>query len=328
MQRRSLLATLFGTILALGLGTVAATVVAQQAYPNKQIRFVVPFAAGGGGDAVARLLAQRLGEQIGDSVAVENKAGAGGIIGSSFVLKSPPDGYTVLNMSSTYAIQAAIGKNLNFDPIKDMQPIIMVSRDPVVMIVRTNSPLNDAKELIAAAKAKPGKLTHGSAGIGSIAHLGTEELAFLMGISLVHVPYKGSSQAFSDLLGGNVDMMLTSATFASPYIKSGRVKAIGIAGKERMPNLPDVKTFEEQGIKGYNVVDWKAVAGPKGMPADAVKFLNTELNKVLQHKSVTDRFSAEGTTSVGGTPEHLLQTIVSDIDRWKRVIKEANIKFE
>jgi tripartite-type tricarboxylate transporter receptor subunit TctC len=328
MHRRTLLACVLHTALALGITTLSPSAVAQQAYPNKQIRFVVPFAAGGGGDAVARLLAQRLGEQIGDSVAVENKAGAGGIIGSSFVLKSPPDGYTVLNMSSTYAIQAAIGKNLNFDPIKDMQPIIMVSRDPVVMIVRTNSPLNDAKELIAAAKAKPGKLTHGSAGIGSIAHLGTEELAFLMGISLVHVPYKGSSQAFSDLLGGNVDMMLTSATFASPYIKSGRVKAIGIAGKERMPNLPDVKTFEEQGIKGYNVVDWKAVAGPKGMPADAVKFLNTELNKVLQHKSVTDRFSAEGTTSVGGTPEYLLQTIVSDIDRWKRVIKEANIKFE
>lgn len=328
MHRRTLLTRAFQTALALGVITLPSTLVAQQAYPNKQIRFVVPFAAGGGGDAVARLLAQRLGEQIGDSVAVENKAGAGGIIGSSFVLKSPPDGYTVLNMSSTYAIQAAIGKNLNFDPIKDMQPIIMVSRDPVVMIVRTNSPLNDAKELIAAAKAKPGKLTHGSAGIGSIAHLGTEELAFLMGISLVHVPYKGSSQAFSDLLGGNVDMMLTSATFASPYIKSGRVKAIGIAGKERMPNLPDVRTFEEQGIKGYDVVDWKAVAGPKGMPAEAVKFLNTELNKVLQHKSVTDRFSAEGTTSVGGTPEHLLQTIMSDIDRWKRVIKEANIKFE
>jgi tripartite-type tricarboxylate transporter receptor subunit TctC len=209
-----------------------------------------------------------------------------------------------------------------------MQPIIMVSRDPVVMIVRTTSPLNNVKDLTAAAKASPSKLTHGSAGIGSIAHLGTEELAFLMGISLVHVPYKGSSQAFSDLLGGNVDMMLTSATFASPYIKSGRVKAIGIAGKERMPNLPDVRTFEEQGIKGYDVVDWKAVAGPKGMPAEAVKFLNTELNKVLQHKSVTDRFSAEGTTSVGGTPEHLLQTIMSDIDRWKRVIKEANIKFE
>ncbi len=328
MDRRTLLTRAFQTALSLGVITLPSSLVAQQAYPNKQIRFIVPFAAGGGGDAVARLLAQRLGEQIGESVAVENKAGAGGIIGSSFVLKSPPDGYTVLNMSSTYAIQAAIGKNLNFDPIKDMQPIIMVSRDPVVMIVRTTSPLNNAKDLIAAAKASPGKLTHGSAGIGSIAHLGTEELAFMMGISLVHVPYKGSSQAFSDLLGGNVDMMLTSATFASPYLKSGRVKALGIAGKERMPNLPDVPTFEEQGIKGYDVVDWKAVAGPKGMPAEAVKFLNAELNKVLQHKSVTDRFSAEGTTSVGGTPDHLLQIIVSDIDRWKRVIKEANIKFE
>lgn len=328
MHRRTLLACALHTALVLSVTTLPSAVVAQQAYPNKQIRFIVPFAAGGGGDAVARLLAQRLGEQIGDAVAVENKAGAGGIIGSSFVLKSPPDGYTVLNMSSTYAIQAAIGKNLNFDPINDMQPIIMVSRDPVVMIVRTASPLNNAKDLAAAAKAAPGKLTHGSAGIGSIAHLGTEELAFMMGVSLVHVPYKGSSQAFSDLLGGNVDMMLTSATFASPYIKSGRVKALGIAGKARMPNLPDVPTFEEQGIKGYDVVDWKAVAGPKGMPADAVKFLNTELNKVLQHKSVTDRFSSEGTTSIGGTPDHLLQTIVSDIDRWKRVIKEANIKFE
>lgn len=328
MHRRTLLACVLHTALALGVTTLPSAVLAQQAYPNKQIRFIVPFAAGGGGDAVARLLAQRLGEQIGEAVAVENKVGAGGIIGSSFVLKSPPDGYTVLNMSSTYAIQAAIGKNLNFDPIKDMQPIIMISRDPVVMIVRTTSPLNNVKDLIAAAKASPNKLTHGSAGVGSIAHLGTEELAFLMGVSLVHVPYKGSSQAFGDLIGGSVDMMLTSATFASPYIKSGRVKALGIAGKERMPNLPDVPTFEEQGIKGYDVVDWKAVAGPKGMPADAVKFLNVELNKVLQHKSVTDRFSAEGTTSVGGTPEHLLQTIVSDIDRWKRVIKDANIKFE
>lgn len=328
MHRRTLLAYALHTALALGVTTLPSAVLAQQAYPNKQIRFIVPFAAGGGGDAVARLLAQRLGEQIGEAVAVENKVGAGGIIGSSFVLKSPPDGYTVLNMSSTYAIQAAIGKNLNFDPIKDMQPIIMISRDPVVMIVRTTSPLNNVKDLIAAAKASPNKLTHGSAGVGSIAHLGTEELAFLMGVSLVHIPYKGSSQAFGDLIGGSVDMMLTSATFASPYIKSGRVKALGIAGKERMPNLPDVPTFEEQGIKGYDVVDWKAVAGPKGMPADAVKFLNVELNKVLQHKSVTDRFSAEGTTSVGGTPEHLLQTIVSDIDRWKRVIKDANIKFE
>jgi len=288
---------------------------------------VVPFAAGGGGDAIARLLAQRLSEQINDVVVVENKAGAGGIIGSSFVLKSPPDGYTVLNMSSTYAIQAAIGKNLNFDPVKDMQPIIMVSRDPVILVVRANSPLNNVDDLKAAALKNPGKMTHGSAGIGSLAHLGTEELIYLMGIRLAHIPYKGSSQAYNDLLGGNVDMMLTSSTFAAPQIKGGRIKAIGIAGTKRLESLSDVKTFEEQGVKGYNVVDWKAVAGPQGMPQEAVIFLNRELNKVLKHKAVQERFDSEGTTAVGGTPDDLMRTIVSDIERWQRVIEIAQVKF-
>lgn len=323
MNRRDFI----GSSIATSLALCSSSVFAQKAYPNKQIRFVVPFAAGGGGDAIARMLAQRLSEQINDVVAVENKAGAGGIIGSSFVLKSPPDGYTVLNMSSTYAIQAAIGKNLNFDPVKDMQPIIMVSRDPAILVVRANSPLNNAKDLEAAAKKNPGKLTHGSAGIGSLAHLGTEELAHLMGISLAHVPYKGSSQAYNDLLGGNVDMMLTSSTFAAPQIKGGRIKAIGIAGSRRLASLPDVMTFEEQGIKGYNVVDWKAVAGPKGMPQEAVTFLNRELNQVLKHKSVSERFDAEGTTAVGGTPDDLMKTIISDIERWKNIIEVAKVKF-
>lgn len=323
MNRRDFLSS----AVAAGLVISSSSLHAQKAYPNKQIRFVVPFAAGGGGDAIARMMAQRLSEQINDVVAVENKAGAGGIIGSSFVLKSPPDGYTVLNMSSTYAIQAAIGKNLNFDPINDMQPIIMVSRDPAILVVRADSPLNNAKDLIAAAKKNPGKLTHGSAGIGSLAHLGTEELAHLMGISLVHIPYKGSSQAFNDLLGGNVDMMLTSSTFAAPQLKGGRIKAVGIAGMQRLGSLPEVMTFEEQGIKNYNVVDWKAIAGPKGMPQEAVTFLNRELNQVLKHESVSERFDAEGTTAVGGTPEDLMQTITSDIDRWKKIIEVAQVKF-
>jgi len=323
MKRRDFL----GATAAATLSLSSPALLAQKAYPNKQIRFVVPFAAGGGGDAVARMMAQRLSEQINDVVAVENKAGAGGIIGSSFVLKSPPDGYTVLNMSSTYAIQAAIGKNLNFDPINDMQPIIMISRDPAILVVRIDSPLNNVQDLIAAAKKNPGKLTHGSAGIGSLAHLGTEELAHLMGISLTHIPYKGSSQAYTDLLGGNVNMMLTSSTFAAPHIKGGRIKAIGIAGTKRLESLPEVKTFEEQGIKNYNVVDWKAIAGPKGMPQEAITFLNRELNLVLKHKSVSERFDAEGTTAVGGTPEDLMRTIVSDIDRWKKIIEVAQVKF-
>jgi tripartite-type tricarboxylate transporter receptor subunit TctC len=312
----------------LGMAAAAAPLRAQQVkYPSRPIRFVVPFAAGGGGDVVARMLAQRLSERIGNPVIVENRTGAGGNIGSDYVLKSPPDGYTLLNMSSTYPIQAAVSP-LPFDPIADMQPIIMVSRDPVVLVVNPASTLRTARDLLEAAKRNPDKLTHGSAGVGSIAHLGMEELAFLMGIRLVHVPYKGSSQAFNDLLGNSVDLMLTSATFGAPFIKSGRVRALGIAGRNRMPTLPDVPTFEEQGFPGYDVVDWKAVAGPRGMPPDVVAFLNTELNAVLKHKSVAEKFHAEGTTPVGGSPEDMMQTVRSDIERWKNVAEKAKVKIE
>jgi tripartite-type tricarboxylate transporter receptor subunit TctC len=302
-------------------------IAAQQKYPSKPIKFVVPFAAGGGGDVVARMLAQRLQERLGNPIIVENKTGAGGNIGSDFVLKSPPDGYTLLNMSSTYPIQAAVSK-LPFDPIGDMQPIIMVSRDPVVLLVNVNSPLKNARDLFDAAKKSPGKLTYGSAGVGSIAHLGMEELAHVMGIQLTHVPYKGSSQAFTDVLGGQVDMMLTSATFSGPHIKGGKVRGLGIAGTQRMPTLADVPTFEEQGFKAYNVVDWKAVAGPKGMPPDVVAFLNKELNEVLRMKAVTEKFEAEGTTAVGGTPEQMMETVRSDVERWKRVAADAKVKIE
>lgn len=323
MSRRSFI---FNTT-ALGMAASIPALRAQRKYPSKPIRFVVPFAAGGGGDVVARLLAQRLQDRLNNPVVVENRVGAGGNIGSDYVLKSPPDGYTLLNMSSSYPIQAAVSK-VPYDPIGDLQPIIMVSRDPVVMIVNVASPLRNARDLLEAAKRTPDKLTHGSAGVGSIAHLGTEELAYLMGIRLVHVPYKGSSQAFTDVLGGQVDMMLTSATFAAPHIKGGKVRALGIAGTQRMPTLPDVATFEEQGFAGYNVVDWKAVAGPKGMPAEVVALLNRELNEVLRHKAVAEKFAAEGTTAVGGTPEQMMDTVRSDIERWRRVAEKAQVKIE
>jgi tripartite-type tricarboxylate transporter receptor subunit TctC len=296
-------------------------------YPAKPIRFVVPFAAGGGGDTVARMLAQRMTERSNIQVVVENRVGAGGNIGADFVMKSAPDGYTLLNMSSTYPIQAAVGP-LPFDPIRDMQPIMMVSRDPVVLIVSTNSKLRNARDLIAEAKRTPDKLTHGSAGVGSIAHLGMEELAFLMGLKLVHIPYKGSSQAMTDLMGGSLDMMLTSATYAAPFIRSGRVRALGIAGAQRSPAMPDVPTFEEQGTPGYNVVDWKAIAGPRGIPPEIVAYLNTELNAVLAHRGVQEKFSTEGTTPVGGTPEQMLQIVRDDIVRWKRVVETGNIKVQ
>ena len=323
MQRRTF--TRGGIAAAIAAG--APSLRAQAAYPNKPLTFVVPFAAGGGGDVVARMMARGLTERINTSVVVENRVGAGGNIGSNYVLKSPADGYTLLNMSSSYAIQAAVSK-LPYDPIADMQPILMVSRDPAVVVVNIDSPLRTVKDLQDAAKASPNKLTYGSAGVGSIAHLGMEELAYNMGVKFVHVPYKGSSQAFNDVLSKHVDMMLTSTTYAATFVKAGRVRALGISNPTRLPFLPDVPTFAEQGWPQYQVVDWKAIAGPRGMPPDVIAFLNRELNETMKKDTIYEKFRAEGTTIVGGTPEQMMQVVRSDIERWRNLVKVANIKIE
>jgi tripartite-type tricarboxylate transporter receptor subunit TctC len=328
-ERRRLLGRAAAAAVLSTCGAGVSAVFAQpRSYPNKPITFVVPFAAGGGGDVVARLLAKALQERINNPVVVENRTGAGGNLGAAYVLKAPADGYTLLNMSSTYPIQAAVTAKLPFDAIEDMQPILMVSRDPAVVIVHPEAPWRSMKELAAAARAEPEKFTYGSAGVGSIAHLGMEELAFVTGVRWVHVPYKGSSQAFNDVLGRSISMMLTSATFAAPYIKSGRVRALGIAGTQRSASLPEVPTFAEQGWPEYQVVDWKAMAGPRGMPADVVAFLNRELNEVLKQRSVAEKFEAEGTTAIGGTPEQMMQIVKSDVERWKALVKKAGVKVE
>ena len=313
--------------IAGAVAAVARLAGAQAAFPGKTITLVVPFAAGGGGDVVGRLLARGFTDRTGATVVVENRVGAGGNIGSNYVLKSAPDGYTLLNMSSSYAIQAAVSK-LPYDPIADMQPILMVSRDPAVVVVNVDSPIRTAKDLVDAARASPDRLSYGSAGVGSIAHLGMEELAYNMGIKLVHVPYKGSSQAFNDVLSKHVDMMLTSTTYAATFIKAGRVRAIGISNPQRLAFLPDVPTFAEQGWPQYQVVDWKAIAGPRGMPPDVVAYLNRELNEAMKRESISEKFRAEGTTIVGGTPEQMMQVVRSDIERWRNLVKVANIKVE
>jgi tripartite-type tricarboxylate transporter receptor subunit TctC len=323
MRRRSFMRS----ALTAGLTATVPTLWAQASYPSKPITLVVPYAAGGGGDLVARLVAKGLTERTRIAVIVENRVGAGGNIGAAYVFNSTPDGYTLLNMSSTYPIQAAVSK-LPFDPIEDMQPVVVMSRDPLLVLVHSASPLRSVRDLVAAAKSTPGKLTYGSAGVGSIAHLGMEELAFHLGVQLMHVPYKGSSQAFNDVLGQSIDMMLTSATFAASFIKSGRVRALGIAGRQRVPSLPDVPTFAEQGYPDYQVFDWKAIAGPKGMPADVVAYLNRELNEVLRQKSIGEKLEGDGAVVVGGTPEQMMQVVRADVERWRDLVKKANLKIE
>jgi tripartite-type tricarboxylate transporter receptor subunit TctC len=324
MKRRDLVRS---GLAATALAGVTTLVRAQGAFPNRPISFVVPFAAGGGGDVIARLVAKGLSERFPTGVVVENRVGASGNIGAAHVLKSPPDGYTLLNMSSTYAIQAAVNKKLPYDPIGDLQPVMMVSRDPVVAIVHPDSPIRDAKVLADLARKSPGKISHGSAGMGSIAHMAAEELGYNMGVQLLHVPYKGSSQAFTDVMGRSVDLMFTSATFAAQHVKTGRVRAIGISGTRRSSQLPEVATFAEQGYPKYQVVDWKAIGGPRGMPPEVLGRLNRELNEVLKMPAIRDKFESEGTTVLGGSPEDMSKLIREDIERWTTLVKAANLSF-
>jgi len=284
-----------------GLATIGFPLLAQQdKFPSKTIKFVVPFAAGGGGDAIARIAGQKLSERLNNPVVVENRTGAGGNVGSAYVMKSVPDGYTLLNMSTSYCIQAAMAP-LPFDPILDMQPIITLAQTPMVLLVHNDSPFRNATDLIAAAKKNPDRYTHGSAGVGSIAHLSMEEFAYLAQIKLVHVPY------------------------TAPYVKSKRVRALGVAGESRLAILPDVPTFEEQGVKDFNVVDSKSMGGPRGIPREVVALLNTELNNVLKDRAVYTRLEDEGTIAVGGSPEHMLRLVQKDIARWKKVIELQKI---
>jgi tripartite-type tricarboxylate transporter receptor subunit TctC len=304
---------------ALALGAVAAMPArAQQPkYPAKPSSSWCPSRRAGRrrGGAHARAAPHRARQRAGG---VENKTGAGGNIGSDFVLKSPPDGYTLLNMSSSYPIQAAVSK-VPFDPIADMQPIVMVSRDPVVLLVNPASPLRTAKDLYAAAKKSPDKLTYGSAGVGSIAHLGMEELAHIMDIRLVtsvqgHVA--GVHRPPRQQCGHDAherDLHRTAAQGrqgARPRHRRSPAHADDAGGAD----------LRGAGLQGAtNVVDWKAVAGPRGIPPDIVAFLNRDLNEILRSKAVTERFEAEGTTAVGGTPEQMMEIVRGDIERWKRV---------
>ena len=300
---------------------------AQQAFPSRTIRIIVPFSAGGGGDLIARKIASRLQDRMGVSVVVENRVGASGNIGAEMVFNSPPDGYTLLSTSSTYGVQAAVAK-LSYDPIRDVTPVIGVSRSNSLYLVSPTSKIKSLRDLIAEAKRRPGELTYGSAGVGAIAHMQTEELASVAGIKLMHIPYKGTSQAYQDMLGGRIDLLPSNPVMGTPLIKSGLVRPLAIGGESRLPTLPEVPTFAEAGLPGYSPYDWKALLGPKGIPPAVVARLNTEVNAILKEKDFIAVLDADGSIPVGGTPEQLIAIIKADVEKWRTLIRERNIKLE
>ena len=325
-RKSSLCAVLFIASSSALVGFVPSTL-AQQPFPSRPIRIIVPFSAGGGGDAIARKIALRLGERTGVPVVVENRAGASGNIGAELVAKSPPDGYTLLSTSSTYGIQAAIGKT-PFDPVADVTPIAAVSRSHPLIIVNPNSAFQSLRELIEAARRQPGKLTYGTAGVGAIAHMTFEGMSAVAGIRMTHIPYKGSSQAFADLLGGNIDVTSSNPVVSSPLIRAGRVRGLATGGPTRHPMLPEVPTFAEAGVPGFEPSDWKALLGPKGIPADVVARLNAEVNAIVKEKEFATVLESDGSMPMGGTPAQLLTIIRSDMERWRALVRDRQIKLE
>jgi tripartite-type tricarboxylate transporter receptor subunit TctC len=295
-------------------------------YPVRPIRLLTPFPPGGLADVVARLLAQKLGESFKQSLVVDNRSGSGGAIAVETAVRANPDGYTMILVTASYTANAAIYK-LPFNPITDITPIIMVGVGGNVASVHPSGPVASIKEVIAYDKSSPGKLLYGSSGTGSSPHLATELFNQMAGIRLTHVPYKGTPVALNDLIGGQIQFLIGSLPALIPQIKSNRLRGIGVTMLKRSNAIPDVPTIAET-LSGYEAVNWGAVWGPKGLPAEIVARWNREINRLLLLPDMKERLAASGMEPAGGTPQQLLDVIQRDIAKWQRVVKVAGIKAE
>ena len=298
-----------------------------QPYPAKPVRFIVPFAPGGGTDFIARFIAQRLGNALGQQFVVENRAGAGSTIGTEAGLRSAPDGYTLTIVSNSYAANASL-YTLRFDPIADMTPVIQISSGPYMVVVHPSLPVTSLRELIALAKAEPGRVFFASSGQGSINHLATELFASMAGFKLNHVPYKGTGPALSDTIGGQTNATLGSTASTLPHVRTGRLRALPVTTTKRLASEPNIPTVAEAGVSGYETVLWHGLIGPKGMPRPVVDRLNAEITKVLQLRETAEQLQNDGVSPAGGTPEDFLATMTKEIEVWRRVVAQAGVKTE
>jgi tripartite-type tricarboxylate transporter receptor subunit TctC len=316
-------------VLAASAATLSALCLpAQAAWPDRPIKLIVPFAPGGSNDNIARMVAAKLGDRLGQPIIIDNRSGAGGTIGTDFVVKAPADGNTLLFASSSITTNAAIGKKLSYDPRKDLAPIGEIGAGPFVVVVANDVNAKTLPELITLARAKPRSLSYGSAGIGGMNHLGTELLASAAKIELVHVPYKGISLAFTDLIAGNLQVMLPSLASAVPYIHAGKMRGLAVTSPERSPLAPELPTAAEAGLPGFQLEVWWGLAGPAQLPAPVVKRLNEELKAVLALPEVRELLAREAATPKPGTPEQFGQLIRDDFTRWSKLIKDAHIQAE
>ena len=323
------------TLALLACALASATLPAAHAqapaasWPSKPIRWVVPFPPGGAMDAIARTLGEKAGKTLGQPFVIENKPGAGGNIGADFVAKQPGDGYTLMITSIGMATNKPLYGKLSYDPIKDFAPVSLLAVVPNVLVTNATQPdVKTAKDVIAAARKTPGKLTYASAGNGTSIHLAGEVFTSLAQVDMLHVPYKGSGPAVSDLLGSQVNYMFDSITSARPHIESGKLRALGVTTAKRSKTLPNVPTLAEAGLPGYEVSPWFAVFMPAATPKDIVAKVNAALLEAMKDPDVVKRFETIGAEPVGSTPEEMAQHLARESERWTKLIQERGIKLD
>ena len=314
------------SVLGLLLAAACACPAAAQTYPSKSVRLVVPFAAGGSTDIVARTLAQKLNEAWGQAVVVDNRAGGSTVIGTDIVAKSPPDGYTLLVTPAPFTIVPSLTDKLPYNPHTDFEPITLVNTTPLVLVVNPSVPARTVKELIALAKANPGKLNFGSSGSGGSNHLAGELFNAVAEVKMIHIPYRGNAPALTDLVGGHVDVIFNGLTSALAFIKSGKLRALAVTSLQRSAALPAVVTLDEAGLKGFQAVAWNGLTAPARTPKDVVTKINRDVLRVLQSPDLIERLKAEGSDPVGNSPEQYSAFLREEISKWHKVIQFAKIK--
>ena len=315
--------------IAFAIATLVGPAAAQDKWPSKPITYVVPFPAGGTTDILARLISQKLGPALGTTVIVENRAGAGGNIGSDFVAKAAPDGYTILGGTiSSHAINVSLYPKLPYDPVKSFAPVALIGTNANVLVVGAASPYKTVQELTAAAKAKPGSISFASAGNGTSQHLSGELYKGMAGLDMVHVPYKGSAPAMQDVIGGQVPMMFDTSVVAGPFIESGKVRALAVTSAKRTPQLPNVPTMAESGVAGYDLQSWQAIFAPAGTPAPILLRLQSEVAKIIKSPEIQERLGKLGMEPSAMTAEQFAAFQASEIAKWAKVIKVGNIKID
>lgn len=311
---------------ALAIGGLLGASFAQAAYPERPITWVVPFPPGGAMDVIARTLGETVSKDLGQPIVVENKPGAGGNIGATQVAHAKPDGYTIMIVANGMAVNPSLYKRLGYDPINDFEPISLLADVPNILVTQASrKDVNSVADVIEQVKANPGKYTYASAGVGTSIHLAGALFTYLGKLDMLHVPYKGSGPAVSDLLGGQVDYMFDSITSSKPHIDAGKLKALGITTSKRSSSLPDVPTIAESGMPGYELRPWFATFAPAGTPADVIQTLQKAMVKAMETDKVKTTFRTIGAEKIGSTPEELKAYLQAETDKWKKIISETGI---